>query len=57
MSIRKHIKAAIKSLVLRAIDSGDIRAELERLHLLSALVGVSNVASFSRLAAKREATD
>ena len=40
-----QIKAAIKSLVERAIESGDIRADIEPLDLLRALVGVSNVAS------------
>ena len=39
------IKAAINGLVSRAIKSGDIRADLEPLDLLRALVGVSNVAS------------
>jgi AcrR family transcriptional regulator len=40
-----QIKDAIRSLVTRAIASGDIRPELEPLDLLRALVGVSNVAS------------
>jgi AcrR family transcriptional regulator len=40
-----QIKDAIQSLVTRAIDSGDIRADLDPLDLLRALVGVSNVAS------------
>lgn len=39
------IKAAINGLVARAIKSGDIRADLDPLDLLRALVGVSNVAS------------
>jgi hypothetical protein len=39
------IKAAIRTLVERAVESGDIRADLEPLDLLRALVGVSNVAS------------
>jgi AcrR family transcriptional regulator len=39
------IKDAIRSLVDRAIESGDIRADLDPLDLLRALVGVSNVAS------------
>jgi AcrR family transcriptional regulator len=39
------IKAAINGLVERAIESGDIRPDLEPLDLLRALVGVSNVAS------------
>jgi AcrR family transcriptional regulator len=39
------IKGAIHSLVERAIASGDIRADLDPLDLLRALVGVSNVAS------------
>jgi len=40
-----QIKDAIQSLVTRAVDSGDIRADLVPLDLLRALVGVSNVAS------------
>jgi len=39
------IKGAINSLVQRAIESGDIRADLDPIDLLRALVGVSNVAS------------
>lgn len=39
------IKNAIDTLVERAIKSGDIRADLDPLDLLRALVGVSNVAS------------
>lgn len=39
------IMDAINSLVARAIESGDIRADLDPLDLLRALVGVSNVAS------------
>jgi AcrR family transcriptional regulator len=39
------IKTAIHALVSRAIESGDIRADLDPLDLLRALVGVSNVAS------------
>src|SRR6201996_1343019 len=39
------IKGAINGLVERAIASGDIRADLDPLDLLRALVGVSNVAS------------
>ena len=39
------IKAAINGLVARAIKSGDVRADLDPLDLLRALVGVSNVAS------------
>jgi len=39
------IKGAIQSLVERAIESGEIRSDLEPLDLLRALVGVSNVAS------------
>jgi AcrR family transcriptional regulator len=39
------IKGAIQALVDRAIESGDIRPDLEPLDLLRALVGVSNVAS------------
>jgi AcrR family transcriptional regulator len=40
-----QIKEAVHSLVRRAIDSGDIRSDLDPLDLLRALVGVSNVAS------------
>jgi len=39
------IKGAIQSLVQRAIESGEIRPDLDPLDLLRALVGVSNVAS------------
>jgi AcrR family transcriptional regulator len=39
------IKGAIHALVDRAIESGDIRADLDPLDLLRALIGVSNVAS------------
>ncbi len=39
------IKDAIDGLVKRAIESGDIRADLDPFDLLRALVGVSNVAS------------
>jgi AcrR family transcriptional regulator len=39
------IKGAINGLVKRAIQSGDIRSDLEPLDLLRALVGASNVAS------------
>jgi AcrR family transcriptional regulator len=39
------IKGAIQALVDRAIESGDIRADLDPLDLLRALIGVSNVAS------------
>jgi AcrR family transcriptional regulator len=40
-----QIKTAIKALVTRAIESGDIRPDLDPVDLLRALVGVSNVAS------------
>jgi AcrR family transcriptional regulator len=40
-----QVTTAIQSLVQRAIESGDIRADIEPLDLLRALVGVSNVAS------------
>lgn len=40
-----QIKGAIHSLVTRAIESGDIRPDLDPLDLLRALVGVSNVSS------------
>ena len=36
---------AIEALVKRAIESGDIRPDLDPLDLLRALIGVSNVAS------------
>ncbi|WP_158794777.1 TetR/AcrR family transcriptional regulator [Granulicella sp. L60] len=39
------IKGAIQGLVERAIESGDIRPDLDPMDLLRALVGVSNVAS------------
>jgi AcrR family transcriptional regulator len=39
------VKGAIEKLVARAVESGDIRDDLEPLDLLRALVGVSNVAS------------
>jgi AcrR family transcriptional regulator len=40
-----QIKGAIHALVERAIESGDIRSDLDPLDLLRALIGVSNVAS------------
>src|SRR5258708_19521915 len=40
-----QIKGAIRTLVNRAIESGDIRPDLDPLDLLRALIGVSNVAS------------
>ena len=40
-----QIKGAINGLVERAIESGDIRPDLDPLDLLRALIGVSNVAS------------
>jgi AcrR family transcriptional regulator len=40
-----QVKGAIHSLIERAIESGDIRSDLDPLDLLRALVGVSNVAS------------
>lgn len=40
-----QIKGAIGALVERAIESGDIRPDLDPLDLLRALIGVSNVAS------------
>jgi AcrR family transcriptional regulator len=42
---REQIKGAIDSLVTRAIESGDIRKDLEPFDLLRALIGVSHVAS------------
>jgi AcrR family transcriptional regulator len=40
-----QVKGAINMLVKRAIKNGDIRADLDPLDLLRALIGVSNVAS------------
>jgi AcrR family transcriptional regulator len=40
-----QVKGALRALVQRAIKSGDIRPDLDPLDLLSALIGVSNVAS------------
>jgi AcrR family transcriptional regulator len=40
-----QIKGAIHALVERAIESGDLRPDLDPLDLLRALIGVSNVAS------------
>lgn len=40
-----QVTGAIEALVKRAIESGDIRGDLEPLDLLRALVGVSNVGS------------
>jgi AcrR family transcriptional regulator len=40
-----QIKGAIHALVQRAVESGDIRPDIDPLDLLRALVGVSNVAS------------
>jgi AcrR family transcriptional regulator len=42
---RAKITGAIDTLVERAIESGDIRRDLDPLDLLRALIGVSNVAS------------
>jgi AcrR family transcriptional regulator len=39
------VKNAIRTLVERAMESGDIRGDLEPIDLLRALIGVSNVAS------------
>ncbi|MGA7314632.1 MAG: TetR/AcrR family transcriptional regulator [Silvibacterium sp.] len=39
------VKGAIRALVKRAIESSDIRPDLDPLDLLRALIGVSNVAS------------
>ena len=44
-SSRSRISGAINALVKRAIESGDIRKDLEPFDLLRALIGVSNVAS------------
>jgi len=42
---RSQITGAIHGLVKRAIESGDIRRDLDPFDLLRALIGVSNVAS------------
>jgi AcrR family transcriptional regulator len=42
---RHHIVGAVNSLVSRAVESGDIRKDLEPFDLLRALIGVANVAS------------
>ena len=42
---RARITGAIQGLVKRAIESGDIRRDLDPFDLLRALIGVSNVAS------------
>jgi len=42
---RTQVQGAIDALVKRAIQSGDIRKDLEPFDLLRALIGVSNVAS------------
>jgi hypothetical protein len=40
-----QMQEAIRSLVKRAIKSGDIRGDLDPMDLLRALVGVANVAT------------
>src|SRR5579863_3614539 len=42
---RSQVRAAIELLVKRAIESGEIRSDLEPFDLLRALIGVSHVAS------------
>jgi hypothetical protein len=42
---RAQIQGAIEALVKRAIDSGDIRKDLDAFDLLRALIGVSNLVS------------
>jgi AcrR family transcriptional regulator len=44
-SSRAQITGAVETLVKRAINSGDIRKDLDAFDLLRALIGVSNVAS------------
>jgi AcrR family transcriptional regulator len=44
-SSRHHIVGAINALVQRAVESGDVREDLEPFDLLRALIGVANVAS------------
>ncbi|HEY1856503.1 TetR/AcrR family transcriptional regulator [Acidocella sp.] len=41
----EHLKTAIRELVGRAVENGDIRADLDPFDLLRALVGVANVAA------------
>ena len=43
-SSRVHVTGAINALVKTAVNSGDIRNDLEPFDLLRALIGVSNVA-------------
>lgn len=40
-----QVKTAIRALVGRAVESGDMRADIDPIDLLRALVGVSNVSS------------
>ena len=42
---RALVQGAVQSLVKRAVESGDIRPDLEPFDLLRALIGVSNVAT------------
>ncbi|HEX7728485.1 MAG TPA: TetR/AcrR family transcriptional regulator [Terracidiphilus sp.] len=42
---REQVQGAINALVNRAVESGDLRDDLEPFDLLRALIGVSNVAS------------
>src|SRR5215470_20410948 len=44
-SSRSQIQGAIEALVKRAIQSGDVREDIEPFDLLRALIGASNVAS------------
>ena len=44
-SSRVHVTGAIDALVKTAMNSGDIRKDLEPFDLLRALIGVSNVAT------------
>jgi AcrR family transcriptional regulator len=42
---RVHVGGAIQALVKRAIESGDVRTDLDPMDLLRALIGVSSVAT------------
>jgi hypothetical protein len=42
---RAQIAGAIQALVKRAVESGDIRGDLDPFDLLRALIGVCNIAS------------
>ena len=54
---RAQMTGAIHALAERAIESGDIRKDLEPFDLLRALIGVSNVASGPESANYRRVVD